>query len=326
MLADGLKPVERRAIYTAFESGFNYNKKHTKVGYIGAKTMGEYHPHGETSINDTIVRMGQPWTYSYPLIDRQGNFGSVSGETAGAARYIEGRLTFFAYKCFFEEFDLKVLETTRNYLDTKDEPLLLPARYPNILFNNSFGIGYGLSTGIPNFNFNEVVELTIKRLKGEEFDYKKDFLYPDSPTGCDVIDQGQFRDACRTGDSKFLCRATINIDEENSILNIVNLPPMVAMQPIIDKLVALSEKNVIQGIRDIRDDCKDDKLDYKISFRPEVDLHEMKEKLYKMTDLEKMFPIKFNLIHDFSTKMLNIYDIIDIWIEYRKVFIFKFIE
>jgi DNA gyrase, A subunit len=337
MISDGLKPVERRSIYSAFENGYTHKNKKTKLYKLVANTMGDYHPHGDASIADTMVRMGQPWTYAYPFIDGQGNYGSPLGHPAGAARYIEGRLSFFAYKCFFEDFDINILDTVRNYLDTKPEPLLLPARYPNILFNNSFGIGIGISSDIPNFNFNEVMELVIKRLEGHEFDYKKDFLYPDLPTGADIIDEGQFREICATGTGKFSARSTIEIDEEHHMLNIKNFPVRCQdWQTIMEKKITpLSEKNIIMGIKDIHDDSKittsGDKgvrgeVDIKIFFRPEVDIYDMHHKLLKYTGLQDSYPVRFNLIDNYKVTMYNLYDIIDHWIEFRKSILRRYLN
>lgn len=326
MISDGLKPVERRSIYSAYEHGYFHNKNFVKLFKLSANTMGDYHPHGDTAISDTIVRMAQPWSYAYPLIDSQGNFGSPLGDEAGHARYIEGKLSFFAYKCFFEDFDLRIVDTLKNYLGTKLEPIILPAKYPNILFNNSFGIGYGVSSNIPNFNFNEVMELVIKRLDGYEFDYDKDFLYPDMPTGADIVDEGQFRDICATGEGKFKSRATIEIDEENHLLNIKNLPLMTNWLNEMETISKLSDSNEIVGIKDIYNDSKINSVDIKIFFSPEVDLQEMYHKLLKKTNLEKGHSVRFNLIDNYKVTNYNLYEIIDHWIEFRQNMIRRYIN
>lgn len=318
LLVDGLKPVERRALFTMFDSiKCNYNKPFNKVANIVGRTMSEYHPHGDTAIYDTVVRMAQPWSNIQPTVEGQGNFGSPSGEVAGASRYIEARLSKFAYKCFFEDFDLDAIDTTMNYLGTHEEPIYLPSRYPNILINNVFGIGYGLATSIPSFNLEEVFRLTIKMLRGEEINPLTDYLIPEPASNATVIDEGQFQDICSTGNGKFKTRATTKLDKVNNVITITSLPPMVKMSKVMEDINNEIDANRLHGLIDIRDQSMDDFIELELHFKKEIDLDLMVEKLMKVTDLEKTVSVKFVLIDDFKPRAFNLYTVISMWIDFR---------
>lgn len=318
LLVDGLKPVERRALFTMYDSiKCNYNKPFNKVANIVGRTMSEYHPHGDTAIYDTVVRMAQPWSNIQPTVEGQGNFGSPSGEVAGAARYIEARLSKFAYKCFFEDFDIDAIDTTMNYLGSHEEPIYLPSRYPNILINNVFGIGYGLATSIPSFNLEEVFRLTIKMLNGEEINPLTDYLIPEPASKATVIDEGQFQDICSSGVGKFKTRATTKLDKENNIITITSLPPMVKMSKVMEDINAEIDANRLHGLVDIRDLSMDDFIELELHFKKEIDLDIMLENLMRVTDLEKTTSVKFVLIDDFKPKAFNLYSVISMWIDFR---------
>jgi DNA gyrase/topoisomerase IV subunit A len=184
-LADGLKPGERRIMWTMFND--IRQGSFVKVAKIVGDVIGNYHPHGDASVGETIVKLAQDWNNLHPLVDGQGNFGSVFGDKAAAARYIEAKLSKYALKCFYDDFNIKYINTKPTYDGHGIEPEYLPARYPNSLINNTFGIGYGVSTGLPTYNLREVLELTIKLMDNP--DYEDVTLIPDIPTDSECVEK-----------------------------------------------------------------------------------------------------------------------------------------
>ena len=184
-LVDGLLPVERRILFTMYRNKIFHNGKFTKVATITGDTM-KVHPHGDGPIYDSLVKLAQPWNNLLCTIDGKGNFGTITGSPAAASRYIEAKLSYYAWKCFFEEYDENIVDMKPNYSNDFMEPEYLPSRYPNILINGSFGIGYGISCSIPTYNFTEVCELT-KKLMDDPY-YEDITLIPDSRTGAMIVD------------------------------------------------------------------------------------------------------------------------------------------
>ncbi|NNV04694.1 DNA gyrase subunit A, partial [Brevibacillus sp. MCWH] len=246
-LIDGLKPGERRILYALYNDlGSRPNGKMTKSSRITGETVGKYHPHGDIPVYQTLVKMAQSWNNNLVLIDGQGNFGSPKGDPAAASRYTEARISYYAYKCFFEDFDLKLVSTKKNYLGDLEEPEYLPARYPNVLINNTFGIGYGLSTGLPTYNAKEVLELTLKLLEDPE--YENVVLIPDSPTGAHIVDEGQFEEISKTGKGKFKMRGEIEVDLDRNELIIRSLPLYVNSNDVKDDIIKLYKDGKLRGI------------------------------------------------------------------------------
>lgn len=317
-LADGLKPGERRILYAMYKDlNSRPNGKYIKVSRITGETIGKYHPHGDAPVYETLVKLAQPWNNIQPLIDGQGNFGSPMGDNAAASRYIEARLSFYAYKCFFEDFDIKLVSTKPNYLGDDVEPEYLPARYPNVLINNTFGIGYGVSTGLPTYNLKEVLELTIKLL--EDPDYDDVTLIPDSPTGAYIVDEGQFKEISETGKGKFKMRGQIDIDWEKNELIIRSLPLQVTGDNIKQAIIALHKENKINGIISI-DNHSNEKNGIRIHVRlkKEIDPVEVMHAIYTKTQMEKTFPVNFKLIDDYQDYDYNIRDLILDWLDFRR--------
>jgi DNA gyrase subunit A len=221
-LVDGLKPGERRILYALYaisKAGHTVNPKKV-ISLIG--DVLKLHPHGDMPVYDTIVKLAQDWQNTQCLIYGDGNFGSPMGDKAGAPRYIEAKLSYYAYKCFFEEFSPEIVDMVPSYNGEFMEPEFLPSKYPNVMISNMFGIGYGISCGLPNYNFKEVIELTMKLM--DDPDLEDITILPDSPTSAFIIDEGQFPEICATGKGKFKMRGEIVIDEENNILTIKSTP------------------------------------------------------------------------------------------------------
>jgi len=320
-LIDGLKPGERRILYTMYLDKLFPTARHLKVSKIVGNTMSSFHPHGNIPIYETLVKLAQPWVNIQPLIQGQGNFGSSMGNVAAADRYIEARLSFYAYKCFFEDFSLELVDTKPNYLGDQLEPEYLPAKYPNVLINNTFGIGYGVSTGLPTYNLREVLELTIKLL--EDPDYEDITLIPDSPTWAHIVDEGQFKKISETGKGKFKMRGEIVVDDERNALIIKSVPLQVSARAVKDDILELHKQGVIPGIRSIdvktgREASSPSGFEIIINFKKEIDPFSVMHTIYTKTQMEKTFPVNFKLIDDYQDVDYNIRDLILSWLEYRR--------
>lgn len=328
-LNDGLKPGERRLLYAMYLLGLKDTGRTVKVAKITGDTIGSLHPHGDSSVYESLVKLGQHWNNIEPLIFPQGNFGSPKGDSAAASRYIEAKFTKYAWKCFFEEFDLSYVSTKPNYSGDMLEPEYFPARYPNTLINNAFGIGYGIATGIPTYNLREVLELTLKLLRDP---YHADCtLVPDSPTGAHIVDEGQFTTISETGQGTFKQRAVIDVDEEKNHLIITSLPFQVSGNSLIYNhdarkkkekkvydITALMERNELPGLADIEDASGEDGVRIVLILKPEVDPYVVREIIYAKTALEKSITVNFKLIDDYRDSDYNIRTILLDWLDFRR--------
>lgn len=320
LLVDGLKPVERRILYTMYsEMGSRPNKAFDKVGDISGRVMAIFHPHGQFAIEEAVAKMAQFWNNGQTSIEIKGNYGSADGTKAGSGRYIKARLSEYGYKCFFEDFDINIVDSVLSYNEKELEPLFLPARYPNVLVNNTFGIGFGLSTGIPTFNLKEAFELTIRMLTGD-VDPEKDFLYPDLSSGADLIDEGQFPSLFLGHKGKFRSRAHIEKDYERNVLVIKSLPMFVTMKSVLETITKAVKDNKLPYLKDIKEYelPKPEEMLVELYFKQEADLDDMYYKLIKMTRLENTTSVNFSLIDNFKPIPCNLYNILNIWIDFRK--------
>ena len=325
---DGLKIGERRILYTMYEMGLSYNKPHNKSSNIVGRTMGLYHPHGDAAIYDTLVKLAQPWNNIQVLIDKKGNFGSQSGEPAAASRYTECRLSFYAYKCFFEEFSPNYTDMRDNYLHNAKEPEVLPSKYPNVLINSSFGIGYGIATSIPTYNFKEVCETTIELIKNPDYD---DFiLIPDSPTGSYVMDDDNFEEITKTGTGRFRMRGVIEINHDLNALEVRSTPILTTWMKIKKPLIEMitSKGNLLEEIRDM---STLDTFHYRITLKKEVDPVSVMNEIYSKTQMEKTFGVRFKLTEDYMDTDYNIRSLLLTWIDFRReskrrIYAYKYTE
>lgn len=315
-LADGLKPGERRILYAMYNDLHSKpNARTVKCAKITGEVIGSYHPHGDASVYETLVKMSQYWNNLQPLIDGQGNFGSIKGAPAAAHRYTEARLSKYAYKCFFEDFDIKCVDSKMTYAGDRMEPEYLPARYPNALINNTFGIGYGISTGLPTYNLREVLELTLKLM--EDPKYKDTTLIPDSPTGADIVDDGQFKEISNTGTGKFRMRGDIEIDTENNELIITSIPLQTSSDPILLSIVKLIKEGKLPGVVGI-DDNTSTEVEMHIILKKEADPYSIIQTIYTKTALEKTFPVNFKLVDDYQDYDYTIKSLLLDWIDFRR--------
>ena len=313
LMADSLLPVERRILYTMY---LDDAKKPTALATIIGATMNRFHPHGDLSLHSTITRMAQPWKNILPLVTGEGNFGSIAGDKSGAARYIKAKLSKYALMCFFEDFDKAQVDMQPSYSREYDEPEFLPCRYPNLLINATPGMGYGIATSIPMHNFREACELTIALIKNSF--HEPCILIPESPTGCNIIDNGQFKESCDTGKGKFIMRGEIEIDEEQSMIRIRSVPFQVNEGDVKINIIKLQDEKKINGIIRIQDDTTEGTVDLKLFLKKEVDLYGTVNVIYKKTLMERTYGIQLKLIHDNQDHNYNLRQLILEWIDIRR--------
>lgn len=258
---DGLKPVQRRILYTMYELDLSPDKPYRKSARIVGDTLGKYHPHGDTSVYDAMVRMAQPFNMSEMLVDGHGNFGSIDGDSAAAMRYTEAKMTPLAME-MLRDIEKDTVPFGLNFDDTLKEPEVLPARFPNLLVNGASGIAVGLATNIPPHNLGEVIDGVIARMHDPDISLEellKIIPGPDFPTGGILVGQEGIYDAYNSGRGKVIIRAKVDIEDIGNgkkALVITELPYQVNKANLLEKILKLSEerKGILSGISDIRDE------------------------------------------------------------------------
>jgi DNA gyrase subunit A len=327
---DGLKPVHRRVLYSMFENGLQPNRPYKKSANVVGAVMGNYHPHGDTAIYDTLVRMAQPFSLRYPLVDGQGNFGSLDGDPAAAMRYTECRLTRLATE-MLRDIDADTVDFKPNYDESRREPHVLPARFPNLLVNGSSGIAVGMATNIPPHNLAEVVDAVIAMIEKPDIDVEglmKHVKGPDFPTGGYIVGRGGIRDAYRTGRGRIIMRSRAHIEElrggKNAII-VTELPYGVRKGGeggVIEKIAELVENKVLTEIP-MSDDALADHSDkdgmriyieLKREAIPQVALN----KLFKHTPLQTSFGYNAVALVDGVPKTLSLLELIRHYLDYQR--------
>jgi DNA gyrase subunit A len=317
-MIDGLKPVARRALY-ALHTNPNHGLVFRKVARASADTIA-FHPHGDTSVSDTIYNMGSSWAQNIMYVDPQGNFGNVRGDAPAHPRYPEVRLSRAANWIFFSDLKDSNVPMRPTYDGDSVEPDYLPARIPTILCNPQFsGIGIGLATNIPPFNPTEVCKATIKLIKDPK---AKILLIPDSPTGCDIVDTGNFEALNEFGDDVTLTmQATYEIDYIENVITVTSLPLQISVEQVIKAVVdARKAKNGdLDGLIDIHDNTAEDRVELKFLLKKDENPDEFVEKLMKKrTNLKKSYAVEIRCIEDLQSKVFGTKAILLEWIEYRR--------
>jgi DNA gyrase subunit A len=323
---DGLKPVHRRVLYTMSEMGLQYNKKYTKCAKVVGQAMGVYHPHGDSAIYDTLVRMAQPFSLRYPLVDGQGNFGSVDGDPPAAMRYTECRMERLTGE-LLADIDMETVDFVPNYDESTVEPTALPSRIPNLILNGSSGIAVGMATNIPPHNLTEVVNATIALVKSPKGGLAEVFKHvqgPDFPTAGILYGRAGIVDAYRTGRGRFLMRARVateNITKDLKALIVTELPYQVNKATLFKRIAELVENKVITDI-DIGSDRTRDESDrdgmrmvigLKRGAQPEIVLNQ----LYKHTQLQESFSMIFLAVVNGQPRELGLAEAIQVFIDHR---------
>ena len=295
---DGLKPVHRRVLYTMQEMGLQYNKKYTKCAKVVGQAMGLYHPHGDASIYDTMVRLAQPFTMRYTMVDGQGNFGSVDGDPPAAMRYTEARLTRIAGE-MLADIDQDTVDFTPNYDESTFEPLVLPTRIPTLIVNGSSGIAVGMATNIPPHNLTEVVNAAIEMVNNPHAGLAEVMEHvqgPDFPTGGFIYGRSGITEAYRTGRGRFLMRARVaieNLTQGRQAIIVTEIPYQVNKSKLIERIADLVNEKVIDDISDVRDESDRDGMRIVIELKRNAEAQIVLNQLYKNTQMQDSFSMIF---------------------------------
>ena len=325
---DGLKPVQRRVLYSMIELNNGPDKPHRKSARIVGDTMGKYHPHGDSSIYGALVNMAQPWSFRYPLVDGHGNFGSVDGDGAAAMRYTEARLSKISME-LLADINKDTVDFVPNFDETEKEPSVLPSRYPNLLVNGTTGIAVGMATNIPPHNLREVVDAIVKIIDNRIIDDKETEIEeilsiikaPDFPTGGIILGTRGSEEAYRTGRGKVRVRAVTDIEtmaNGKSRIIVTELPYMVNKANLILKIAELVKLKKIDGITDLRDESDREGMRIVIELRRDANANIVLNHLYKHTQMQDTFGIIMLALVNNEPKVLNILDMLKAYIAHQE--------
>ncbi|NLU37210.1 MAG: DNA gyrase subunit A [Clostridiales bacterium] len=322
---DGLKPVQRRILYTMHELALTPEKPYKKSARIVGDTLGKYHPHGDTSVYDAMVRMAQEFNMRYPLVDGHGNFGSIDGDSAAAMRYTEARMTPLALE-LLRDLEKNTVTFSLNFDDSMKEPDVLPGRYPNLLVNGSSGIAVGLATNIPPHNLGEVIDGVIAVIDNPDItieELNRIIPGPDFPTGGIIIGSEEIKNAYLTGKGRILLRAKVEIENLSGgkkQLVITELPYQVNKSALLEKILRLSEekKGILTGISDIRDESDRNGIRAVIEIKKDGDAEKILNYLYKYSDLQLTFGVNMVAIADGRPRQLGLKAILEYYIKHQK--------
>jgi DNA gyrase subunit A len=320
---DGLKPVHRRVLYAMYDLGNTHNKAYKKSARVVGDVIGKYHPHGDVAVYDTIVRMAQDFSLRYPLVDGQGNFGSIDGDSPAAMRYTEIRMEKITDE-LLADIDKETVDFGPNYDDSLTEPHVLPARIPNLLINGSSGIAVGMATNIPPHNLCEVIDATIALIDQPSLDANAMMQYvkgPDFPTAGLIIGTGGLREAYRNGRGAITIRAKAEIETykgDRERIIVTELPYQVNKAKLIEKIADLVRDKKIEGISDLRDESDRTGMRVVVEIKKGENSNVILNRLYKLTQLQESFGINLLAIHHGQPKLFNLRDMIWAFIEHRK--------
>jgi len=327
---DGLKPVQRRILWAMWDSGVTSSAKFRKSANITGETMGRYHPHGNTPIYEAMVRMAQEFSLRYPLIQGQGNFGSLDGDPAAAERYTEARLSKISEE-MLTDIDKETVSWIPNYDVTRVEPKVLPAKLPNLLLNGAVGIAVGMATNIPPHNFSEVADATAILLDNPQADadsLMKVFNGPDFPTGGVIYDKKAIQEAYKTGRGSITCRGVAEIKESEKArqfqIIISEIPYQVNKAELVIKIASLVQEKKIEGIRDVRDESDRKGMRVVIELKTDAAPQKILNQLYEYTDLQKDFHLNMlALVDGLQPQVLSLKDVLVDYIKHREVIVRK---
>ncbi|WP_152094176.1 MULTISPECIES: DNA gyrase subunit A [Rhizobium] len=320
---DGLKPVHRRILYAAHQSGYHWNRKYVKSARPVADVMGSYHPHGDASIYDALVRMAQDWSMRVPLIDGQGNFGSIDGDPPAAMRYTESRLTKVAHE-LLEDIDKETVDFQENYDATTEEPKVLPARFPNLLVNGSGGIAVGMATNIPPHNLSEVINGCIALIDNPAIELPEMMEIipgPDFPTGAKILGRAGIRSAYETGRGSVVMRGVATIEPmrgDREQIIITEIPYQVNKASMIEKMAELVREKRIEGISDLRDES--DRQGYRVvvELKRDANADVILNQLYRYTPLQTSFGCNMVALNGGKPEQMNLMDMLRAFVAFRE--------
>ncbi len=318
---DGFKPVHRRVLYGMQDLGVYSNRPYKKSARIVGEVLGKYHPHGDSSVYDTMVRMAQPWSLRYPLVDGQGNFGSVDGDSPAAMRYTEARLRKIAEE-MLDDLDKETVDFTANFDDSLEEPTVLPTKIPNLLVNGAAGIAVGMATNMAPHNLTEIVEGTIAYIDNREIEDEELLQYvkaPDFPTGGIIYGYEGVREAFLTGRGRIVIRGKAEIEEEGGREQIIvtEIPYQVNKAEMIKKIAELVNDKKIEGISDLRDESDRNGMRIVFEIKRDAIANVVLNKLYKFTALQTSFSVNNICLVDGRPRMMNLKQLIHEFVEFR---------
>ena len=325
---DGLKPVQRRVLYSMIELNNGPDKPHRKCARIVGDTMGKYHPHGDSSIYGALVNMAQEWSTRYPLVDGHGNFGSVDGDGAAAMRYTEARLSRISME-MLADIGKDTVDFVPNFDETEKEPTVLPSRYPNLLVNGTSGIAVGMATNIPPHNLREVIGAVVKIIDNQveenretTIDEVMDIIKgPDFPTGAEILGKAGIDEAYRTGRGKIRVRAVSNIEtmpNGKSRIIVTEIPYLVNKARLIEKIAELVKEKRVDGITDLRDESDRSGMRIVIELRRDVNANVVLNQLLKHTQLQDTFGVIMLALVNNQPKVLNLLEMLNYYLDHQK--------
>jgi DNA gyrase, A subunit len=320
---DGLKPVHRRILYGMSELGVTPDKPHKKSARIVGEVMGKYHPHGDSSIYDAMVRMAQDFSIRYPLVDGHGNFGSVDGDGAAAMRYTEARMTPFALQ-MLRDIDKETVDFMPNFDEEEQEPVVLPSRFPNLLVNGSNGIAVGMATSIPPHNLSDVIDATVKLIDDQDADIEdliKIVKAPDFPTGAIIMGRNSAKQAYRTGQGKVTVRAKAEFEETSKgkqQIIFTEIPYQVNKARVIEKIAELVREKRLEHIADIRDESDRNGMRIVIELKKDANPQITLNRLYKHTQLQDTYSMIMLALVDGRPMTLTLKEILEVYLKHQK--------
>ena len=320
---DGLKPVHRRILYSMKEGGLDYNRPYRKSARVVGDVMGNYHPHGDLAIYNAMVRMAQKFSLSVPLIDGQGNFGSMDGDPAAAMRYTEARLSHPAHY-MIEDIDKQTVDFQPNYDESTKEPTVLPAQFPNLLVNGAGGIAVGMATNIPPHNLGEVIEGCCAYVDNPEITIEELMTYipgPDFPTGAQIMGQEGIMKAYLTGNGSIIIRAKSHFEQtskDRECIVFTEVPYQVNKSKLMEKIAELVNSKTIEGISDLRDESDRDGVRMVVELKRDFDPHVILNQLYKYTQLQDSFGANMLALTGGRPQTMNLKDMISAFVRFRE--------
>ena len=327
-LRDGLKPVHRRILYSMYESGFTPDKAYQKSAKSVGNVIGNYHPHGDTAVYDSLVRMAQDFSYRYCLVDGHGNFGSIDGYGAAAMRYTESRLSKISME-LLRDINKETVDFVDNYDGSLKEPVVLPSRFPNILVNGTMGIAVGMATNIPPHNLGEVIDGCIAYIDNVDISLSELMEHikgPDFPTGAIILGSSGIKKAYETGKGSITVRSKVEIEEHNNKNQIIisEIPYQLNKNSLIHRIAELVAEKTIDGISDLHDDSNlEHGMKIIIDLKRDANANVVLNNLYKYTQLQTTYGINMLMIHDGRPKTLGLIDILKYYIDYQKSVIYR---
>ncbi len=320
---DGMKPVHRRVIWAMYDAGFTPDKQHVKSANIVGEVMGKYHPHGDTAIYDTMVRMAQPFSYRYPLVDGHGNFGSLDGDGAAAMRYTEARMSKISLE-LVSDIKKETIDWRDNYDARHKEPVVLPSRFPNLLVNGSMGIAVGMATNMPTHNLGESIDAIIAVMENPDIsvvDLMNIIPGPDFPTGGYIVGRGGIKSAYETGKGSIIMRSKVLVEDlpgNKHKLVVKEIPYLVNKQVMYDKIHELAKEKVIEGISDMKDLSNDrNGIRIEIELKKDVQAEVVLNQLYKLTPVQSSFGVNNNVLVNNVPMLLSLKEIINLYVDHQ---------